>query len=82
MTDEELLAQASALVPIYCDGFGAFRKLNGVFRCIGYELAGGANLNLIISLDGAERGTLAARAVLEEKPMPSIRIWNGAKLTH
>jgi len=82
MTDEELLAQASALVPIYCDGFGAFRKLNGVFRCIGYELVGGANLNLIVSLDGAERGTCAARIALDEKPTPSLRIWNGAKLAH
>lgn len=83
MTDDELLAQAAMLVPVYCDGFGAFRKLNGVFRCIGWDLIGGANLNLIVSLDGAHQGNRAARVALNEEEPPHTRhTWTGAKIAH
>lgn len=82
MTDEELLTQATSLVPVYCDGFGAFRKLNGVFRCVGWDLISGANLNLIVSINGAEQSNRSARVALDGGAVPSYRIWNGAKLAH
>ncbi len=82
MTDEELLAQATALVPVYCDGFGAFRKLNGVFRCIGWDLVSGANLNLVVTLAGAEQSNQAARMALDGKTTHSHQIWAGVKLAH
>ena len=84
MTDAELLAQAAALVPVYIDGFGAFRKVNGVLRCVGWVIDAGAQLNLIVSLAGADAGNRAARHVLDEsaiKPKP-IKIWNGSALAH
>jgi len=83
MTDEELLAQSASLAPIYVDGFGAFRKVNGVLRCVGWVIDAGAQLNLIVSLAGADQGTRAARHVLDEKaPVRCIHIWNGAALAH
>jgi hypothetical protein len=83
MTDEELLAQAASLAPIYVDGFGAFRKVTGVLRCVGWVIDAGAQLNLIVSLAGADQGTTAARHVLDEKqPVSCIHIWNGTGLAH
>jgi hypothetical protein len=83
MTDEELLAQSASLAPIYVDGFGAFRKVNGVLRCVGWVIDAGAQLNLIVSLVGADQGTMVARQVLDDKaPTKSIHIWNGSALTH
>jgi len=68
MTDEELLAEAASMPTVYLDGFGAFRKINGVLRCVGYVIGNGAQLNLIVSLSGAEAGCIEAQRVLEEKP--------------
>jgi hypothetical protein len=82
MDDAELLAQAAALVPVYIDGFGAFRKVNGVLRCVGWVIDAGAQLNLIVSLAGADQGNRAARQTLDGKPVPAIKIWNGARLAH
>ena len=83
MRDEELLEQAMNLPLVYCDGFGAFRKVNGVLRCVGWVIDGGAQLNLIVSLAGADQGTRAARHCLDEKaPVRCIHIWNGTALAH
>lgn len=83
MTDEELLAQSASLAPIYVDGFGAFRKVNGVLRCVGWVIDGGAQLNLIVSLAGAEQGNRAARHCLDGKePVRCIHIWSGSSLAH
>jgi hypothetical protein len=83
MTDEDLLAQATSLVPIYIDGFGAFRKTNGVLRCVGWVFDSGAQLNLIVSLVGADQGTMVARQVLDDNtPTKGIHIWNGVRLAH
>jgi hypothetical protein len=72
MNDEELLVQATGMQTIYVDGFGAFRKINGVLRCIGFTIDGGAQLNLIVSLVGAEAGIADARRTLDEKGIKSI----------
>ena len=83
MKDEELLAQSASLAPIYVDGFGAFRKVNGVLRCVGWVIDAGAQLNLIVSLAGADQGTIAARQALDAKPPTKcIHIWNGTALAH
>jgi hypothetical protein len=82
MTDDELIEQSAGLLPVYCDGFGAFRKINGVFRCIGYVLDSGANLNLIVSLAGADQAQLDIHRVLHEESMKSIRLWSGTELAH
>ena len=83
MSDEELLAQSASLQPVYVDGFGAFRKVNGVLRCVGWVIDSGAQLNLIVSLIGADQGTMVARQVLDDKvPTKCIHIWNGMRLAH
>jgi hypothetical protein len=82
MSDEELLAQSASLTPVYVDGFGAFRKVNGVLRCVGWVIDAGAQLNLICSLTGADQGNRAARHVLDGKPAKCIHIWNGTTLAH
>jgi len=82
MEDAELIAQAMALSPVYVDGFGAFRKVNGVLRCVGYVIDGGAQLNLIISLAGAAVANAEARRVIEEKPTKGLCIWNGEAMAH
>jgi len=83
MKDEELLAQSASLVPVYIDGFGAFRKVNGVLRCVGWVIDAGAQLNLVVSLAGAEQGNRAARHALDEKPPAKcIHIWSGSALAH
>jgi len=68
MNDEELLEQSASVPTIYCDGFGAFRKINGALRCVGYVIGSGAQVNLIISVSGAEVANAEARRVLEEPP--------------
>jgi hypothetical protein len=82
MTDEDLMAQAAALAPVYVDGFGAFRKSNGVLRCIGWVIESGAQLNLIVSLAGADEAIRAARFALDAKPPNKtvIESWNGERL--
>jgi hypothetical protein len=82
MTDEDLIAQAGALVPVYIDGLGAFRKVNGVLRCVGWVIESGAQLNLIVSLAGADKAIRAARFALDAKPPKTIESWNGAQLAH
>lgn len=72
MNDDELLVQATGMQTIYVDGFGAFRKINGVLRCIGFTIDGGAQLNLIVSLIGAEAGIADAQRALDEKGAKSI----------
>lgn len=82
MTDEELIEQAASLAPVYVDGFGAYRKINGVLRCIGFVLETGAQLNLIVSLAGADVAYRETQRVLESAPAKSIAMWNGASLAH
>lgn len=82
MTDKDLIEQAANLTPIYVDGFGAFRKINGVLRCIGYVLETGAHLNLIVSLAGADQAQIETQRVLREQPTSSIQIWSGEALAH
>ena len=78
MKDEELILQSAAVPTMYFDGFGAFRKVNGVLRCIGYVLDGGAQMNIIVSLVGADQAQIETRRVLEEKHTKCIAIWDGA----
>jgi hypothetical protein len=82
MTDEELIAQAVSLIPVYVDGFGAFRKTNGVFRAVGFVADTGAVLNLIVSLTGADHANHEGRRILDEKPVQTIGVWSGSKLAH
>jgi hypothetical protein len=82
MSDEELLLQAANCPTMYFDGFGAYRKINGVLRSIGYILGTGAQLNFVISLAGAEMGNRIARQVLDEKPTKGLHIWGGTNLAH
>jgi hypothetical protein len=74
MTDEELLLQAAGIATMYFDGFGAFRKVNGVLRCIGYVMGSGAQLNLVVSLTGADHAQLETRRILDEKPVQTIGV--------
>lgn len=82
MDDEELLAQAANVQTVYCDGFGAFRKINGALRCVGYVLGTGAQLNLIISLTGAEAANAEARRILEERPTKGIQALDRLRIAH
>lgn len=82
MDDEELLVQAANAPTIYCDGFGAFRKINGALRCVGYVLGSGAQVNLIISLTGAEAANTEARRILEERPTKSDDVSNRMRVAH
>lgn len=79
MSDEDLLEQATGLRPVYVDGFGAYRKTNGVLRCIGYVIDGGAQLSLIISLVGASLANAETKRVLEAAPPKAIQIWEGGR---
>jgi hypothetical protein len=82
MTDEELLQQSAGCPTIYVDGFGGYRKINGVLRCIGYVIGSGAQLNLVMSLAGAEATNQMTRQALDETPTKGLHIWNGAGLSH
>jgi hypothetical protein len=83
MTDEELIEQARNLPPMYCDAFGAYRQLNGVLRCVGYVFEGGAQLNLIVSLAGAEQAQADTLRTIREKPaLNGYKIWRGTTLAH
>lgn len=83
MTDEDLLAQSGSLPTMYFDGFGNFQRVNGVLRCIGYVLQTGANLNLVVSLTGADQAQIeTARILRDQEPVKGFRIWAGAKLAH
>jgi hypothetical protein len=82
MEDEELLLQAANCPTMYFDGFGSYRKINGVLRCVGFILGSGAQLNLIVSLAGAEMANRRMREMLDEKPVKGLHIWGGAALAH
>lgn len=82
MTDEELIEQAATAPTIYCDGFGAFRQINGALRCVGYVIGSGVQLNLIISLAGAEAANAEARRVLEEPPSKTATSLDYLRLAH
>lgn len=76
MNDEDLLQQAATCQTIYLDGLGAFRNINGVMRCVGFILESGAQLNLIISLTGAEAANRESRRVLDERPTKGEVTWS------
>ena len=83
MNDEELLQQAANCQTAYFDGFGGYRKINGVLRCIGYTIGSGAQLNLVVSLAGADMAYRETRRVLEEHPAKKgLHIWGGSMLAH
>lgn len=82
MNDEELLSQAAGMPTIYVDGFGAFRKLNGVLRCVGFVVGSGAQINLIVSLTGAEAGIADARTALDEQPTKNGAPKERSRLAH
>jgi hypothetical protein len=82
MNDEELLEQAAGVGTMYFDGFGAFRKINGVLRCVGFTIGSGAQLNLIISLSGAEIGIIDAKHALDEKPSKQHTLMQRLRAAH
>lgn len=82
MTDEELLMQAAGLQTVYVDGFGAFRKINGLLRCIGYVIDNGAQMNLIVSISGAEASIVEAKRVLDEKSAKKNPVSERLRLAH
>jgi hypothetical protein len=82
MTDEELLLLSANAPTMYFDGFGNYRKINGVLRCIGFIIGSGAQLNLVISLAGAETANRETRRVLDEQPTKGIHIWGDGMIAH
>lgn len=82
MTDEELIEQAVGLPLIYCDGFGAYRKVNGILRCVGFIIQGGPVLNLAVSLVGADAAQVDTKRTLREEPTKCLSIWSGHALAH
>lgn len=82
MNEQELIQQSAVLTPIYIDGFGAFRKVNGVLRCVGWTIDAGAQLNLIVSLMGAEQACGSMQRALRVQPTKSIHIWDGTAAAH
>jgi hypothetical protein len=82
MNDEELLRQAASVPTFYFDGFGAFRKINGVLRCAGFVIGGGPQLNLIVSLNGAEAAIAAAKKALDEDEVGNVASLERLRLAH
>lgn len=82
MDDDELLQQALNCPTAYFDGFGAYRKINGVMRCVGFIIGSGAQLNLVVSLAGAEIANKETRRALDEQPTKGMAIWRGMSLAH
>lgn len=82
MEDEELLRQAANCPTMYFDGFGSYRNINGVLRCIGFIHGSGAQLNLVVSLTGANHAYRETRRVLDEGPTKQDQIWRGTSLAH
>ena len=82
MNDEELLLQAANCPTMYFDGFGNYRKINGVLRSIGFIIGSGAQLNLVVSLAGAEAANRETRRTLDEQPVKGLSIWRGASVAH
>lgn len=79
MTDEELMAQAPSLPCLYFDGYGAYRKMNGVLRCVAYVIGQGAQYNIITSLAGADQANRDTRRALDSKPAHAFAIWTGTR---
>lgn len=83
MTDEELIEQAQSLPLVYCDGFGAFRKVNGILRCVGFVLQGGAVVNLGVSLIGADAAQMETQRTLHgQEPAKCIAVWDDRARAH
>lgn len=82
MDDEELLLQAADVKTLYFDGFGGFRKINGVLRCVGYIIGSGAQFNLIVSLAGASAANMEARRVLDDETPKIIANLERMRLAH
>lgn len=83
MRDEDLMEQAASIPTMFFDGFGAYRKINGVLRCVGYTLDLGAQQNILISLAGAEQAIRAMRFALDAKSSSeTVENWNGARLVN
>lgn len=81
MTDEELLEAAVRLPILYFDGYGAYQRINGVLRCVGYDLRAGPQYNLVTSLVGAEQANRDTRRCLDEKPIKGV-IWGSLRWPH
>ena len=81
MSEEELLALAVNAPTIYVDGFGAYRKSNGILRCIGFVYGGGPQLNLVMTVIGAEEANRATRRSLDSLPSKSLTIWDAGGVT-
>ncbi len=82
MRDEDLMEQAASIPTMFFDGFGAYRKINGILRCVGFVAETGAQLNLIISLTGAEQMSRAIRFALDAEPPKTIENLGGAGLVN
>lgn len=82
MSDEDLLSQAATLPVIYFDGFGAYRKINGLLRCVGFTLNLGGQYNVLISLAGAEEANRRCRIALDGKATSGLQMWSGTALAH
>lgn len=82
MTDEELTGQGAHVPTMYFDGFGAYRKVNGVLRCIGFVLGAGAQLNLVVSLAGAAEANLQTRHALDDRPTRNLTMWESENRHH
>ncbi|WP_404470800.1 hypothetical protein [Bradyrhizobium ottawaense] len=82
MNDEELLRQAANVPTFYFDGFGAFRKINGVLRCAGFIVGSGVQLNLIVSIEGAEAALIEARKALDARDVRDRRALERSRFAH
>jgi hypothetical protein len=92
MSDVDLIEETNSLIPVYVDGFGEFRVMNGVLRCTGFQLSAGqfpgsgpartAVVKLIISIAGADQAQLETQRVLREGPTKGIQIWRGESASH
>lgn len=82
MSEEELAVQSGNAPTMYFDGFGYFRKINGVLRCVGFVLGGGVQLNLIVSLAGADLASSETKRVLADPPVRGVGMWAGTALAH
>jgi hypothetical protein len=82
MNDEELLRQAASVPTFYFDGLGAFRKINGVLRCVGYVIGSGAQMNLFISVAGAEAANREVRRILDQKQVRNDPMAERLRLAH
>ena len=76
------MGQPPAISVLYFDGLGAFRKINGVLRCVGYTHELGAQLNVLISVAGAEQAIRAMRFALDGEPTKTSIVGAGIALAH